>query len=276
MRKIYEVRGDGSSDRPLSYGARRTREEAELLLGESKGRVARVGGRVDRWWIEEIDTTGLFEFPSLPTPRQRFTTRVEPRKVPGSWATAHVDVYDEDNVVASYDRNYSMLQTFEPFRQGERCFALVAPDYTATSVIDLQTGKVIASEEQSPTGFCPVGFYVPDWWDIHDGSVLPGSTHWSIDMEWPTRGDFGFVWGCIWGDDSSWKVQYLDLSEVQQGQIRRDERFGYLELAARPDAVGKEFIRIWSSAGTRHVEFTLLETYDLVTGQRLNQNPWEQ
>ncbi|HEY1455688.1 MAG TPA: hypothetical protein VGG31_04265 [Candidatus Dormibacteraeota bacterium] len=179
MGKIYEVRGDGSAERPLTYGARKSREEAESLLAESKLRVARAGGKVERWWIEEIDTTGLFELPSLPAPRQRFTTRVETRQLPGHWATSHVDVFEGETFVASYDRNYSMLQTFEPFRQGERFFALVAPDYTATSVMDLQTGKIVASEEPSPTGFCPVGFYVPDWWDVHDGSILPGSTNWN-------------------------------------------------------------------------------------------------
>ena len=275
MGKIYEVRGKGNSERLLSYGAKRTREEAEALLSESKLRVARAGGKVERWWIEEIDTTGLFEFPSLPTPRQRFKTQDEPRQVPGYWATSHVDVYDGERLVTSYDRNYSMLQTFEPFRQGERYFALVAPDYTATSVMNLQTGEIIASEEPNAAGFCPVGFYVPDWWDLHDGSTLPGSTLWSADKEWPIRGDFGFVWGCIWGDDSSWKVQYLDLSEIQEGRIRREERFGYLKLATRPDAVGKEFIRLWSWHGTRHVEFTMLQTYDLENGRRLDMNPWE-
>jgi hypothetical protein len=42
--------------------------------------------------------------------------------------------------------------------------------------------------------------------------------------------DHGFVAGCIWGDDSSWKIQYLDLSRVEEGIIRREERFGYIEL----------------------------------------------
>jgi hypothetical protein len=41
---------------------------------------------------------------------------------------------------------------------------------------------------------------------------------------------FGFVAGCIWGDDLSWKIQYLDLTEVEQGVLRRDSRFGYLEM----------------------------------------------
>lgn len=42
---------------------------------------------------------------------------------------------------------------------------------------------------------------------------------------------FGFVAGCVWGDDSGgWKLQFLDLSKADQGIVTRDERFGYLEL----------------------------------------------
>jgi hypothetical protein len=48
---------------------------------------------------------------------------------------------------------------------------------------------------------------------------------------------FGFVAGCIWGDDSSWKVQYLDLSRAAEGVLKREERFGHLEL---PNAITLE------------------------------------
>ena len=173
---------------------------------------------------------------------------------------------DDRHVVASYDRNYSMLDTFEPFRQASHHFALVAPDYTATGVMDLATGEIIAGEEPDAGGFCPVGFYVPDWWDVHDGTVLPGSMLWSADMEWPT-GDFGFVWGCFWGDDSSWKVQYLDLSEVQSGELRRDDRFGYVELATHPNLSGRDLIRCSKFEGEVRVEFSLLKSFDLANGQ---------
>jgi hypothetical protein len=40
----------------------------------------------------------------------------------------------------------------------------------------------------------------------------------------------GFVAGCVWGDDSSWKIQYLDVSRIAEGIIKRDDRFGYIEL----------------------------------------------
>src|SRR5438105_11737597 len=111
-----------------------------------------------------------------------------------------------------------MLETFEPFRQGDRDYALISPDYTGTSVVDLASGRIVASEPHDPGGFCPVGFDVPDWWDVNEGlerdGVLPGSSRWRSDYEWPT-GDFGFVSGCHWGDDSTMKVQYLDPSAVR-------------------------------------------------------------
>jgi hypothetical protein len=89
-----------------------------------------------------------------------------------------------------------MLRTFEPIRQGDRDYALISPHYTATSIMDLVSGRIVAGEEPSPGGFCPVGFYVPEWWDIHEDTeqrgTLPGSKAWSSDYEWPTS-NFGFV-----------------------------------------------------------------------------------
>ncbi len=265
MAVIYEVRAS-REDRVHSFGVRPSHDEAQALLEESRARVEAIGGRNDRYWVETIDTTGMFELPSKPTPRDRYTTRVTRTSPEGAWTTVHVDVLDGDRVVAAYDRNHSMYDTFEPFRQDDREFALIAPHYTATSVLDLATGEIVAGEEPSPDGFCPVGFYVPDWWDIHDGSVQPGSLYWSGDMEWP-RGDFGFVWGCLWGDDSSWKVQYLDLSRVQQGELVRDERFGYVELATHPKLSAREFIRCSSHEGQLQVTFSVLQRFDLATGR---------
>ncbi|HVW03039.1 MAG TPA: hypothetical protein VHB77_21945 [Planctomycetaceae bacterium] len=176
-----------------------------------------------------------FEIPPLPKPRDAYFVRSTPKpNGPGFIDSTIVEVYrrlQTDNSrekICEYVRNYSLLQTFEPFRQGGREFALISRDYTMIAVLDLSSGTIIAAE--SVGGFCPVGFYVPDWWDVNDGSDIPGSASWSADDEWPT-GRFGFVWGCIWGDDSSWKVQYLDLSRITEGIIIREERFGYVELA---------------------------------------------
>lgn len=274
MSKIYEVRsiarGGGN---PHSWGADYSLANAEILLAErATGKNKEWADKYhERWWIEEIDTTGLFEIPPGPPPREAFSTKT--RKVEtgdGAWNTLHVDVLDKDGrIVAGYDRNYpSLYRTFEPFRQGDRILALVSSDYTATSVMDLATGEVIASEAPDSMGFCPTGFYVPDWWDINDGSMLPGSMYWNADHEMP-KGDFGFVWGCVWGDDTSWKVQYLDLSHVQEGKILRDERFGYTELASHPKLDPKEFIKCSFYGGKRTVTFSVLASFDLDDSSKL-------
>lgn len=271
MSKIYEVRSIAKNDNKTHYwGACYSRPEAEELLasktvGEKKEWADRYH---NRWWVEEIDTTGMFEIPTLPAPRDRFsTTETTIKSTDGTWDTLKVDVHDSSGqILSSYQRNHPRLyRTFEPFRQGSRMLALISQDYTSTSVMDLETGEIIASEMPDETGFCPAGFYVPDWWDINDGSILPGSHYWDSDNEEP-KGNFGIVWGCIWGDDGSWKVQYLDLAQVQSGKLTRDERFGYVELATNPKLDPKDFIECNFRDGKSRVTFSVLSTYDLNTG----------
>ncbi len=59
---------------------------------------------------------------------------------------------------------------------------------------------------------------------------------WRKYYEQPS-GQYGFVFGCVWGDDSSMKVQYLDLSRITEGILVRDDRFGYVEM---PSWIGGE------------------------------------
>src|SRR5262245_10694745 len=274
--RVYGVHEGREND--YFFGAYRTVAEAEAEI--AKLRVREMDGRN---WAEQYHNRGFvireavvqtdFETPPRPKPRDRYFVR-STRKAygPGILPGSMVEVFrragagGEPEKVCEYERNYGLLHTFEPFRQGGREFALISPQYTGTSVLDLATGRVIAEEPVSPGGFCPVGFYVPDWWDLHDGSIIPGSEYWKAESEWPT-GEFGFVWGCIWGDDGSWKVQYLDLSQILQGVLRREERFGYVELAthgytspclsldtALPEnSTPPPFIRVLGSTAEAHV-----------------------
>ena len=272
MNRIFEVWSIALSDgKHHSWGAFRTRQEAEQRLterttGNNESWARKHHGE---WWITEVDTTGLFQIPPAPSPRELYSVKTTKVDAPeGYMNTLQVKVRDtKGNVVAEYDRNYATLgRTFEPFRQGDRMFALISKHYTCTSVLDLQSGKVIASEEPDAMGFCPIGFYVPDWWDVNDDSTLPGSNYWSTDDEHP-KGDFGFVWGCVWGDDSSWKIQYLDLSEIKSGKIHREERFGYVKLAPHPDLDAREFIHCEFWEGSCRVTFAVEQTYDLSSGK---------
>ena len=47
--------------------------------------------------------------------------------------------------------------------------------------------------------------------------------------EW-AYADFGFVAGCVWGDDSSWKIELVDLARAAEGITERSPRFGYIEM----------------------------------------------
>ena len=151
------------------------------------------------------------------TPDDVYTARaidVPPRRE-GVWGTLRVEIVREEDgeVVGSYERNHpSLYDTFCPFRRGGRTFALYSPHYTATRVMELPSCEDLSGEDPSDGGFCPVDYFVP------------------ADRETGEAGDIGFVAGCIWGDDTSWKIQALALSDLDQGALRRDERFGLIEL----------------------------------------------
>jgi hypothetical protein len=241
---IYNLYGrHRGRDEDVYFGAFRSLAEAQAEIVALEARETH-GSNWARAYHDlgfEVRTSVVdtdFEFPSRPKPRDLFGVRVTPINAPGGWRQVDVEVFRRTDAslpgetVARYARNYAMCSTFEPFRQGSRDYALISREYTATAVLDLATGEVVAEEPVQGNGFCPVGFYVPDWWDVHGGSHLPGSRHWTSHDEWPD-GTFGFVWGCFWGDDTSWKVQLLDLRDVSTGVIRRHERFGYLELAVK-------------------------------------------
>lgn len=290
------------------YGQREGRAEDTYLgvyrsSSEAEAEIARLNVREihGKNWAAKYHNLGFeiretvvdvdFVIPAEPGPRERyFVEGTSKPNAPGTWHSTIVRVFRrgdtaEPALICQYERNYSLLQTFEPFRQGDRDFALISRDYTRTAVLDLASGQILAEEVDAPgvppgCGFCPVGFYVPDWWDVYDRSTIPGSPFWNSDKEWPT-GDFGFVWGCVWGDDSSWKVQYLDLSDVQRGVIRRDKRFGYVELATagyrspcldrdRPydRATAKpHFISVQRYEGETEVRFAVEMRFDLHSGK---------
>lgn len=249
--RIYGVHTGREKDNYFGAFATRERAEAEIarlhtreMHGENWAARYHDKGFVIREVVVETD----FVMPSKPKPRDRYVVRVAPiDNGPCAWKSSRMEVFERtaDGVAAApcatWERDHGPYETFEPFRQGDRTLALISRDYTRSAVIDLATGAVIAEEDESfydeaktqpGAGFCPVGFYVPDWWDVHDDSIIPGSEYWDEANEWP-RGEFGFVWGCHWGDDSSWKLQMLDLRDVTRGVLRREERFGY--VAVRDD-----------------------------------------
>lgn len=152
------------------------------------------------------------------------------------WDTLNVSIYKDGNKVGEYKRNYpNLFNTFVPFKQGDKEYALYSKEYTATRVMSLPDCVDLGGEEVASNGFCPTDFYVPRIEILHvvpkDERVEGQDPYW----EEVRYGQFAFVAGCVWGDDTSYKIQYLDLSRVSEGIIVREEKFGYLELPSFMD-----------------------------------------
>jgi hypothetical protein len=87
---------------------------------------------------------------------------------------------------------------------------------------------------------------------------------------------FGFVAGCIWGDDSSDKVQYLDLSRADRGIIKREEKFGYIELPPKmrlKDAVDMSLYAYDEEEYSNYIRLNIMQKFDLRTGEI--PDPWD-
>ena len=187
--RVYGVHQGRPKD--VFFGAFRSMPEAkahiaELVAKEMDGRSWAEQYHDGGFVVRDVVVESSFEIPPRPGPRDRYFVGTSPRpNRPGTWDSTHVEVFRRDGQagqvvkVCEYERDYAMLQTFEPFRQGERELALISRHYMRTAVLDLATGKVIAEEDQTSEGgpgtepgFCPVGFFVPDWWDVHDGSII--------------------------------------------------------------------------------------------------------
>lgn len=285
---VYGVHRGRAND--VYLGSFRTRDEADATISLLHARAMNGANWAatyhNRGFVileREVDTD--FEIPARPAPRDRFCARTNAQE--GVSDCIHVEVLERTPLElaqrARYTRNHAMFATFEPFRQHGRHFALVSRDYTKSAVLDLDSGKIIAEEPDEKSAFCPVGFYVPDWWDLHDDSTLPGSPTWSKDHEVPD-GTYGFVWGCLWGDDSTWKVQWLDLSRIAEGVLTREERFGYVELSTRdwhspaltlnpPPPGGSApppFIQVRIREGQARACFDVPMDFDLSTGRAVD------
>lgn len=149
--------------------------------------------------------SGLLPLPKHTDIREEYTYKTS-SIIQGEpyWDHTRVDVYREAHggeLIYSYERNYPMALTFEPFRQyrdGEwHDYALISPEYTRFQVLDLESCTIVAKEpfpvfsqsrfdalqakanggdlaaarslkgeypgkEHPEWGFCPMEFYVPD------------------------------------------------------------------------------------------------------------------
>jgi hypothetical protein len=215
--------------------------------------------------------------PALEEPAPYYAKAYKVENGPNCWSTCRIDVIERstETVIGNYNRNYSPLRTFHPFKLRGKWYALYSKDYTCTRIMELPSCKDIGGEDPECNGFCPVDFFVPglhyieskhfeycprhktnkDYtkscicnfqhkqgcvlagdhanWDKRDDCICKEEAQafhdWQIVWHFPER-VHGFVAGCMWGDDSSMKIEYLDLSHADEGIIKREARFGYISL----------------------------------------------
>ena len=171
---------------------------------------------------------------------------------PGTWDSTKVSIYNDKILIGEYIRNYSNFgsNTFYPFRIENNWYALYSAKYTATRVMKLYDDKIEdwCGEESQSNGFCPVEFYVPRYVEYTDsykhGEETIEYNYYVTDSETSEKEfldevkdnkdiiycKFAFLCGCVWGDDSSWKIRYIDLSEVNNKILKIEDKFGYWEM----------------------------------------------
>jgi hypothetical protein len=137
---VYRVYGiHEGREQDYCFGAFRTVADAEAKIADLRRQ--QMNGRN---WAEQCQNHGFvvretvvqtdFEIPSRPEPRDRYFDRgMRNEYRPGTIAGTVVEVLrrtsaeGEPEKVCEYERDYGLLGTLEPFRQGTREFALISP-----------------------------------------------------------------------------------------------------------------------------------------------------
>lgn len=153
------------------------------------------------------------------------TSEIETSK--GQWSCLKVEILQDledgskPKLIGSYNRNYhGLYKTFFPFQKGDKWYALYSKDYEETRVMELPSCDDLGGESSE---FCPVEYYVPSYEDM---ASKEDNDDWN-DQYKEVAGTFGFVSGCYWGDDNSWKICYLDLTDLRN--IKIEFKFGYIK-----------------------------------------------
>lgn len=199
---------------------------------------------------------------------------------PGSWNVTELSIYlDEagfNKKLGGYVRNYNSfgVETWLPFSRGNKDYALYSRDYTSTRLMELPSCTDIGGEDPHSGGFCPVEYYIPDIQYFEKVPDPQKRSEFVYELR-KSPSDVAFVAGCIWGDDSSWKIQCIDLLGVESGVIRRDARFGY---AALPKGVSlRNAVTLQRAQDTGRVIATLavMQHFDFETGEIVTVDPFE-
>lgn len=144
---------------------------------------------------------------------------VETRK--NCWNYTHVHIYENNKWIGGYVRNYHMLyDTFKPFIFNKKWYALCSKDYTGLDIIELPSCKFKNKRSHNSYGFCPVEVLPLDETLISNID----QDEKSIFISQNQLGKYALISGCVWGDDSNWKVELVTL-DPENGLAEIDNDF---------------------------------------------------
>lgn len=210
---------------------------------------------------------------------------------PGQWDSEKVSIFRDQVLIGEYLRNYgNSISTFYPFQIEDQWYALYSASYTALRVMRLNADHIEdwCGEEPSPNGFCPMEIYVPRYHTLIDsfGSAdkITEYEYTLVDNEvsedeFIGEGksancketlycDFGFLGGCVWGDDSSSKLRYIDLKRVPYKELDITEKFGYWEIPNKMNVRDAVDMSGWEEAH-HWIALSRMEHFNLKTGEIL-------
>ena len=205
---------------------------------------------------------------------------------PGKWQSNLCEVLNEKGEkLGSYIRYYDSFSknTFAPFEYNGKEYALISSDYQTISVITLPDCKIYELKEECKKQlfhFCPVSIYIPKiifyrykeniGKDKNDFGYA--KTYKEEKTEIKEKWDYkikssllGFVLGCMWGDDSSMKMNLIDLSKIEEGEVwfinnKREKEWLYEQF---PGAMSLEDLYIsWDG---ENQDYLFPESYYLPT-----------
>lgn len=213
-------------------------------------------------------------------------------EVKDGWGKTLIGIYQDETKIGEFERNYHSFgdTTFAPFRRDGKWYALYSTNYTSLNVMSLPDCKPVCAEPAVSTGFCPVEVWVPQYQEsFRKGYVgeelkkYPECNHGWLSQDEITREydldlwrmdqpilyeSFAFVTGCVWGDDTSWKLEVRDISKAHDGIITTVQEWGYHPLWELPLREAVRLHAFAQRAGKRELSVNI--TFAKQITQRLN------
>lgn len=215
------------------------------------------------------DDAVIYDYPH--TPFKLRVARTPTGK--GTWDVRDCEILRDGNVIGAFRYGYSggIQHIFCPFQYKEQWYCLYATSYMALSLGRL-TDK-LEHIDSTADEFCPVEAAVPFHYFNHAGWERSGSDsdkeyifhsyEWDADYGEPHEfagwADFGFFCGCHWGDDTSYKLRFIDLRAIAEGKLLIDDKpLGYFDMAT--GGIKKDVSDFWVMSDSDHfVQFAAAE-----------------